>query len=434
VKPAVAVLAQAARAVAAVVDEGRSADDALAVAEAAAQRAAIRAVTLGTLRWYLRLRPALEALLTQPQTPPTLHALLVVGLHQLQYSRNRPEITVSAAVDAARVLKHARAAGLVNAALRRFLREREALLARIDRELAPRSAHPLWLVQALQNAWPADYEPLLNANNAHPPMTLRVDTSRVSIEEYLSQLRACGLEAHSVSWLHTAVTLSEAVAVADLPGFDAGLVSVQDAGAQYAALLLQVRAGERVLDACAAPGGKTGALLEAAGGELQLLAVDADAVRLQRVAGNLRRLQRSAQLRVADLRQGLPGEAPFERILVDAPCSSVGVIRRHPDIKLLRRSSDIAALVDTQAQILRGCYALLKRGGCLLYCTCSVLPDENERVIAEFLAQEDTAREIDLPPALALPPDLRRCQNGWQLLPGAQAGADGFYYACLTRG
>jgi 16S rRNA (cytosine967-C5)-methyltransferase len=221
--------------------------------------------------------------------------------------------------------------------------------------------------------------------------------------------------------------------VAQLPGFEAGRVSVQDSSAQLAAILLAPRPHERVLDACAAPGGKSGALLELAGGELVLTALDSDAGRLRRVADNLRRLGREARLVHADLR-ALPawwdGE-PFDAILLDAPCSGTGVIRRHPDIKLLRRAGDMAAFAATQLALLRACWPLLRPGGRLLYATCSVLPAENEAVIGTFLAGEPGAREGQLESAAQLCPPLRRRPQGWQLLPGA--GGDGFYYACLQR-
>jgi len=269
-------------------------------------------------------------------------------------------------------------------------------------------------------------------------MTLRVDLSRSSIAGYQTQLGARGLSAQALSWLPTALTLEQPVGVSELPGFADGWVSVQDAGAQLACALLAVQPGERVLDACAAPGGKTGALLEAVDGELQLIAVDSDGARLGRIVENLQRLRRQAQLVTADLRQD-PGDwsgPGFDRILVDAPCSATGVIRRHPDIKLLRRPGDIAALVDTQRRILSRCLGLLRPGGTLLYSTCSVLPAENEGVVEAVLAAAQAAgrkvQAMPWPAAVALPADLVRRSIGMQLLPGNAARTDGFYYACLT--
>jgi 16S rRNA (cytosine967-C5)-methyltransferase len=437
--PAATTLAEAARALAAVAFEGRSADAALERASApAAQRSAVRAVTLGSLRWYWRLEAIGATLIAGKPLAPALRALLLVGLHQLEYSRNAPELTVSAAVDAARLLLQPRATGLVNALLRRFLRERAALLQRSLGEPAAAGAHPQWLLESLQAAWPAQWPGIIEANNEHPPMTLRVDLSRSSIAGYQAQLGARGLSAQALSWLPTALTLEQPVGVSELPGFADGWVSVQDAGAQLACALLAVQPGERVLDACAAPGGKTGALLEAVDGELQLIAVDSDGARLGRIVENLQRLRRQAQLVTADLRQD-PGDwsgPGFDRILVDAPCSATGVIRRHPDIKLLRRPGDIAALVDTQRRILSRCLGLLRPGGTLLYSTCSVLPAENEGVVEAVLAAAQVAgrkvQAMPWPAAVALPADLVRRSIGMQLLPGNAARTDGFYYACLT--
>jgi len=447
--PAAATLAEAARVLAAVAFEGRSADAALARACSsipAAQRPAVRAVALGSLRWYWRLTAIAATLVAGRPLAPALRALLVVGLHQLEYSRGAPELTVSAAVDAARLLLQPRATGLINALLRRFLRERSGLLARALREPAAAGAHPEWMLQALRQAWPAQWTGIIQANNEHPPMSLRVDLSRVSIAGYQALLAARGQQAHALDWLPTALVLEQPVGVSELPGFDDGWVSVQDAGAQLAGALLGVRRGERVLDACAAPGGKTGALLEAVDGELDLTAVDVDGARVGRIADNLRRLRREARLVTADLRQDAGAEpghepgyepanwsgAPFDRILVDAPCSATGVIRRHPDIKLLRRPEDIAALATTQRHILSRCVALLRSGGTLVYSTCSVLPAENEAVVEALMAADPRVTALPWPPALARPPELIERSVGMQLLPGNAAQTDGFYYACLT--
>ena len=276
---------------------------------------------------------------------------------------------------------------------------------------------------------------MLSANNAHPPLSLRVDRSRLSLSEATSALALIGIEARALPWCPTALLLDKALPVAKLPGFAEGCVSVQDASAQLAALLLGAQGGERVLDACAAPGGKSGALLEAAGATLKLTAADSDAVRLAQVADNLTRLRREAQLVCADLAAEpawWDGQA-FDRILLDAPCSGTGVIRRHPDIKLLRRPADIAALAATQYALLRRLFALLRPGGQLLYVTCSVLPAENAALVGRFLAEERAACAVALPAAEALRPLLRACNIGYQMLPDVQAGGDGFYYASLTR-
>jgi 16S rRNA (cytosine967-C5)-methyltransferase len=429
------VLGAAARALGAVLAEGASADAALAMPLDDSLRAPVRAVTLGAARWYLRLMPAVLPMLSRPGqgTDPQLCALLACAVHQLEYSSHAAATTVAAAVDAARLLGLARAAGLVNAVLRRYLGEREQRLAEVDRDLARRHAHPDWLVEALRAAWPAELEQILAANNEHPPFCLRVDLSRNTREAYLQELAAAGMAGVEVAGIASAVTLAAPMPVAQLPGFEAGRASVQDSSAQLAAILLAPRRNERVLDACAAPGGKSGALLELAGGELALTAVDSDAGRLRRVAENLRRLGREARLVHADLRAPpawWDGE-PFDAILLDAPCSGTGVIRRHPDIKLLRRPTDTDTFAATQLALLKACWPLLRPEGRLLYATCSVLPAENEAVIGAFLAGEPRARELELEGAAARCPPLRRCPRGWQLLPGA--GGDGFYYACLTR-
>jgi 16S rRNA (cytosine967-C5)-methyltransferase len=433
--PGAPALADAARAVASVVAEGRSADVALAPFESVAHRAAVRAIALGTVRWYLRLAPAVDMLLSRPKdVAADLHALLVASAHQIEYSRNPPQATVHTAVDAARLLKNEGATGLINAVLRRFVRERVGLLGRVDEKPAGRTAHPAWLVKRLENAWPKQVcADLLDANNAHPPMVLRLDVSRRKREDYLQELHGVGIAAQAISWTSTAIRLEQPVPVSSLPGFEEGLVSVQDAAAQLAAPLLDARSGMRVLDACAAPGGKTGHLLEHTDGLAEVVAIDIDAQRVARVEENLRRLNRAAKVVVADVRQPASfwDGRPFERILLDAPCSSTGVIRRHPDIKLLRRADDISALAAAQLEILRSTFRLLAVGGRLLYCTCSVLPEENQGVLERFLATESTAKPAPLTAELVSGTLPRG--PGLQLLPGTEAGTDGFYYACVEK-
>ena len=443
------VLASAARVIAAVIDQGASADVSLAQLAGSAEGPAVRAIVLGSVRWYLRLLPAIQQLLDRKagRLAPELSALLVAAAHQIEYSRNPAQLTVNAAVNAARTLGQARAAGLVNALLRRLVREREALFAQVDADPVVAAAHPRWLAAALQRAWPQHAAAVMAANNVHPPMTLRVDLSRIDRDAYLGLLTQAGLAANASAWAPAAVELAAPVGVAALPNFGQGWVSVQDGGAQLAAEWLDARAGMRVLDACAAPGGKTLHILERAGGACEVVAADSDPARLRRVRDNLDRCQRNAELVVADLRNGRAadgmvaasvGRGGFDRILLDAPCSATGVIRRHPDIRLLRRESDLAAFAATQLALLEYAVTLLAPGGRLLYCTCSVLPQENDEVIARFSAAPACGVRV-VPPARLLAgagrsiPGAEVCTHGVQLLPGGEAGTDGFYYACVDK-
>lgn len=435
--PGAETLAAAATAVHEVRYSGRSSDDALEACAERPDRAAVRAVALGTLRWYLRLEPALAPLLNRPLDgmSPRLAALLVTAAHQVEYSRGAPEAQVHLAVDASRIVGEARASGMVNAVLRRFVAERTRLFEEVDLDPARRLAHPRWLYAAVQSAWGDRAESILAAGNQHPPMVLRLDPAQMHAEDFLRSWRAAGREARSLEWNPEAVVLERPVAVHALPGFDTAAVSVQDAGAQLAAPLLDARSGMRVLDACAAPGGKTLHIAQRTRDLAELVAVDADALRLARVGDNLRRGGRDATLLHVDLTSPVPSLAPgsFDRVLVDAPCSATGVIRRHPDIKLLRRPTDIEAFASAQRRILGNAFELLKPGGRLVYVTCSVLPAENDAVVSGFLAAEPRAGTAAWTENAPRPPDLLERPAGWQLLPGGRAGTDGFYYACLTK-
>jgi 16S rRNA (cytosine967-C5)-methyltransferase len=434
--PGALTLAEAARALAAVASAGQSSDKALAASQDSPNRAAVCAVTLGSLRWYLRLAPALESLLDRPgKLTPEVRALLIASAHQIEYSRNAPELTVHLAVEAARLIGRHAATGLVNAVLRRFVAERKGLLERVDADPAGRTAHPAWFVAELARSWEAQAQMILDGGNQHPPFVLRVDLSRSSVPQYLEELGRIGMAGRPLAWAPAAIELEHAMTVADLPRFKEGLISVQDAGAQLAAGILDARPGMRVLDACAAPGGKTSHILEHTGALGELVAVDVDAARSVRIQDNLARSARQATIIVADIRSPAAfwDGRPFDRILADVPCSATGVIRRHPDIKLLRRHEDIASFARTQREILHAAFGMLAEGGQLLYCTCSVLPAENEAVIEGFLLSERRARLAPLPAAVQLPPGTQMRVAGVQLLPGAQAGTDGFYYACLEK-
>jgi 16S rRNA (cytosine967-C5)-methyltransferase len=425
------VLAEAARALSKVAYSGSSADGVPRADLGTA--AAVRAVSLGTLRWYWRLKAVSEALLGETRVTAPVHALLLVSLHQLEYSRNPPETIVSSAVDAVRILRQPRASGLVNAVLRRFLREREASLARSLCDPAAAAAHPRWLFDAIREHWPDHSDAIFQANNSHPTMTLRVNLARSSRGQYQERLRERGLAAQALEWSHSALILERPVAVTELPGFEQGEASIQDAGAQLASALLDTQGGERVLDACAAPGGKTGAILEQTA-DVRLTAIDIDPARTARISDNLRRINAQARVLSADLSENSSwwDGVAFDRILLDAPCSATGVIGRHPDIKLLRRPQDIQGFVQTQRRLLEQCLTLLRPGGTLLYSTCSLIPDENERVVESVLTAVPRARALSLPSQVVLPPHSLLRTQGVQLLPGNAAQTDGFYYACLT--
>lgn len=385
----------------------------------------------GALRWGPRLQAIAELLLRKPlrERDRDVLALLWIGLYQLIYTRVPGYAAVDATVAASRHLQKPWAAGLVNAVMRAFLNGRGVLLAEADGNDVAATAHPAWLLRCLQEGRPLDWRDIVAANNGRPPMTLRVNRRRISRDEYLRHLAAAGLPALPVPYADDGIMLESPVDVALLPGFREGLASVQDAAAQLAAQLLDGRPGERVLDACAAPGGKTGHLLELQPALAELVALDKDEVRMARVKENLARLGLEASLVVGDAgkTQSWWDGRPFDRILLDAPCSGSGVIRRHPDIKYLRRPEDIAVLAAEQRRLLASLWPLVKRGGMLLYAVCSILPEENERQVQDFLARHEDARE-ELPVVAW----GRALQYGRLILPGT-GGMDGFYYACLKK-
>lgn len=431
-----AIRAQAARTVASVL-QGRSLDDALEVERdaSAQERGLLRSLCFDSVRWYLRLNAMLNRLLARPgqSLDREVHALAIVGLCQLFYTQIPPHAAVAETVNATRVLGRARAAGLINAVLRRCLREREALVAAVDADLATRTAHPDWLVRRLTQDWPERYLDILEANNERPPFWIRVNRAKVDATTYRAALDRQGIAVAASSFDGEALQLAQPLEVAALPGFADGLVSVQDAAAQLAARLLDARAGERVLDACAAPGGKTGHILELQPQLAELVAVDESAERLTRVADNLQRLGLHAKLIAADAadRSWWNGER-FQRILLDVPCSATGVIRRHPDIKLLRRESDIEALARKQANLLEQTWSMLAEGGRLVYASCSVLRAETIDVIAAFLATRREARDVT-EAAIARLGLESQPGPGYRIAAGT-AGMDGFYYACLEKG
>lgn len=428
---ALAARAAAARAVAAVLASGQSLNEALMTARPAeGERALMQALAYGALRWAPRLQWMLDRLLRTPlkQRDADIRALLMVGLFELTELATPPHAAVAEGVEATRLLGKPWAAGLVNAVLRRFQREGEALSRAADSEPCSHFAHPQWLISRFMADWPQHWRTLLEAGNRHPPMSLRVNQRRESRESYRRRLTAIGLEAENLPETESGLRLTVPCDIARLPGFVDGDVSVQDGAAQLAAPLLAAEPGMRVLDACAAPGGKTGHLLERFPG-IELTAIDISPGRLRRVAENLRRLDLQARLLAGDLcepQRWWDGRR-FERILIDAPCSGTGVIRRHPDIKVLRREADIDSLAARQKALLEAAWGLLAPGGRLVYATCSILRAENEQVIAAHLQRHRQAQAID--PEL---PWAHRAGHGRQILT-AQGQMDGFYYAVLTK-
>lgn len=413
--------------------DGRSLTSALDAAKTALppgrERAFLQTLCYGTLRWYFRLDFILRHLLRKPfhKKDLDIYVLALLGLYQIACTRVKPHAAVAETVACATHKKWAKP--VLNALLRSYLRRREHLDALADRDDPARSAHPAWLLSELKRCWPDRVDGICAANNDLPPMVLRVNRKRLSRDEYLGRLHGAGLEAFPLEFSPEAVQLVRPVDVEKLPGFHDGLVSVQDCAAQFAAHLLDVRAGHRVLDACAAPGGKTAHILELNGSIKDLVAVDTNPERAARVSQNLERLGLEATVLAGDLlnaRTWWDGQ-PFDRILLDVPCSATGVIRRHPDIKILRRAEDIRSLSETQLKLLEAAWPMLVRGGLLVYSTCSVLAQENHEQIERFMEVHPDAREIPLEPSRGI-----RCSRGTQILPG-ESGMDGFYYARLAR-
>lgn len=390
----------------------------------AQQRAAIQDACYGTLRFLGRLDALLDQLLERPLTEDVLRCLLRVALYQLEYSRAAPYAVVDEAVTAAAALHHARAKGLVNAVLRNFLRRRAELAAAVAHSEVARYSHPQWWIDLLKREYPQHYAAILETANHRPPLTLRVNRRKNTPQQYCALLAESGLAARSVG--EDAVTLEQPVGVDRLPGFADGRVSVQDAGAQLAAPLLDLAPGMRVLDACAAPGGKTAHILECA--DVELVALDDDAARLERVRANLSRSGFTARIECADAAR--PDEwwdgRPFHRVLADVPCSASGVVRRHPDIKWLRRPGDIEQFAGQQGNLLDALWRVVAGGGKLLYATCSVFAGENGARIAAFLKRHPEARQLPLPGLAA----ITEAPAG-QLLPDTEH--DGFYYALLQK-
>ncbi|WP_434704449.1 16S rRNA (cytosine(967)-C(5))-methyltransferase RsmB [Pseudomonas sp. Z1-12] len=388
-------------------------------------------LAFGTARWQPRLSALAAKLLQKPfkAADADVEALLLVGLYQLLYTRVPAHAAIGETVGCADKLKKPWAKALINAVLRRAQRESETLLAELEHDPVVRTAHPRWLQKSLKAFWPEQWEAICAANNAHPPMILRINRRHHTRDAYLALLGEAGIPAIPCQYSRDGIILETPGDVRALPGFAEGWISVQDEAAQLAADLLELAPGQRVLDACCAPGGKTCHILEAEPKLAGVVAVDLEAKRLVRVKENLERLGLDAELFAADGRDTAAwwDGKPFQRILLDAPCSATGVIRRHPDIKLTRQPDDIAALAVLQGELLDALWSTLDVGGMLLYATCSTLPTENTDVIEAFLARTPGARELDIATQAGL-----KQPHGRQLL-AQEGGHDGFYYAKLIK-
>ncbi len=421
----------AARILTRVIVEGQSLTDGLSALETlpAEQRPFVQAACYGVVRWYHRLDFILSRLLHKPIKDKEIKMLALLGLYQLRFMGVKPHAAVSETVSA--VGRKQWAKSLLNALLRNYLRRREVLEAEADADPVASVSHPLWMRNKIAEGWPQDSTGIFQANNQQAPMTLRVNLQAVTREEYQQRLKQCGFNATPVAGIDSALVLERPVPVQHLPGFCEGLVSVQDAAAQLAAPLMLLSSAQRVLDVCAAPGGKTVHLLEHCPDLQVVVALDIDEERLQRIQENLNRAGRPmpVELKVADARQisDCWDGKEFDRILLDAPCSGTGVIRRHPDIKLLRRETDIHALARLQREIFEAVWPLLAPGGILLYATCSILKEENERQVSTFLSDYSDAQAVTIQADWGRP-----AGPGRQILPGENA-MDGFYYARLKK-
>lgn len=392
----------------------------------------IHAMCYGVCRYLPELDHYLRQLLPKPLKPKDadIYCLLLIALFQLRYSKHPHYAIVDQSVEASRALGKAWASKLVNALLRRYGAERERLLGMAQLDGAAMWHHPVWLIELTQQDWPQHWREILRANLAAPPLWLRTNPLHNTAAQYLTALQAVGVTASLSPFNNMAILLAEPSDIQQLPGFAQGHFSVQDLAGQFTAELLNLQPGMRVLDACAAPGAKTSLILEHIA-NLDLLALEIDPERIVRLQQNVQRLNFSArcQIKLADagrVQQWWDGRA-FDRILLDAPCSGSGVIRRHPDIKLLKNLEDIYQLAQQQARLLTELWPLLRVGGMLLYCTCSILHVENCGQIAAFLTAHPDALEHPLHAPWARP-----LKHGVQVLPGDH-GMDGFYYAALKK-
>jgi 16S rRNA (cytosine967-C5)-methyltransferase len=394
-------------------------------------KAFVQAMSYGVLRWHEKLNFILNKLLKKPfrNKDRDLQALALLGLYQICYSRVKPHAAVSETVSATKKSGKSWAAATINAVLRNYLRNREELDQSAEETLAIQTSHPLWLCDAIKKNWPAQQLEILAQNNQQAPMTLRVNRNQTTIDAYIEKLSEHEINGSPHPYASDAISLKNAVEISRLPNFQEGFASVQDAAAQLAAHLLDPQTGDRVLDACAAPGGKSCHLLEYAPKMTELVAIDCDAKRVEKIKENLNRLQLKATLVTADasLTASWWDNKLFDKILLDAPCSATGVIRRHPDIKWLRTKEDIDSLATIQQSLLEALWPLLAPGGTLLYATCSIFKQENEQQLDRFLSNHQEASELPIDAEWGT-----SCSYGRQIITG-ENGMDGFYYARLKK-
>ncbi|MDP3607563.1 MAG: 16S rRNA (cytosine(967)-C(5))-methyltransferase RsmB [Methylophilus sp.] len=391
------------------------------------QRGAGADLSYGTLRFYGELEIYLNQLLEKPLSDGHVHALLLVALFQLLHDKADDFTVVNQAVKAASSAKPAWAKGLVNGVLRNFLRQKDKLAKQVAQHEVATYSYPQWWINTLRQQYPQSWQAMLLVGNTHPPMTLRVNQRKITTYDYVQLLNRQGIAAKQIG--PCAVMLDQPLSVDKVPGFADGVVSVQDYGAQLAPYLLDLKPNMRVLDACCAPGGKTGHLLEYA--DIQLTALDSDASRLERVSSNLTRLSAKATLKVGNAAntEGWYDGQLFDRILADVPCSASGIVRRHVDIKWLRREADIVSFTQQQSAILLNLWQILAKGGKLLYVTCSVFEQENQRQMDTFLSQHSDAKQLPIPFDVNLGEHLQSV-NG-QLIPSPFH--DGLFYALLQK-
>ena len=416
-----------------IIDQGKSLDQALSQALDPLNpedRGFVQELVYGVCRWYGALDKISHSLIAKPlrNKDRDIHYLLLIGLYQLKFIHTADHAAISETVNGAKVLKKVWAVKLLNACLRRFQREQNADQTN-DNALASLQSHPAWLIEAIKNDWPEHWQAILSANNDRPLMCLRVNSMRSTRSEYLARLTTAGIDAQEDPYTQHGINLKHPVPVSALPGFASGDCSVQDTAAQIASELLQPRPNTRILDCCAAPGGKLAHVLELTGNQAQVDAIDVAPIRVEKIRQGLARLNLTANIYTGDATD--PNSWPasskgYQQIIIDAPCSGTGVIRRHPDIRWLRKATDIENTVALQKVILAQIWQRLKPGGTLLYATCSILKQENEQQIAAFLATQADASLVPLHEN-----DTPECP-GLQILPG-QAQMDGFYYARLLK-